>query len=269
MLPGLRQLPRSYFADVRVQNNDLRNDTIRPGKIDRRYTFEEFNCAPVFSSALGSAATGATGDVNNMLFPETSFQYHIKGAGQTLLAPLYGASGLDIAMDQTSTEGVEINQGITANSRGAFVVGTDPAFFFSATLKVVDASGANPLLIGFRKAEAYQTSVAAYADYAAIGIIGTSSPNVIKTTTEAAGAGNTDTDTTNTWADNATKTLKVLVSAAGVVTYQINGAAPTTVAAFSFTAADVVVPFLFFLNAADLANNVYLQAWECGLQAEQ
>lgn len=262
----LQDLPHSWAGNTRIFNADIKDDSIRPGKLDRRYIFEEFLYRPVFSSLLGGAATGATGDVNAMLFPDTSFECHIKGAGQTLLAPLFGASGLDIAMDQTSTEGIELTNGITARCPVAFTVGTDAAFFMSATLKVVDASGANPLVVGFRKAEAYQATHTSYADYAAIGIVGTSATNLIKTLTEAAGAGTTTTDTTNTWADNATKTLSVFVSAAGVVTYQINGAAPTAVAAFSFTAGDVVVPWLYFLNAADLANNVYLQAWEVGLQ---
>jgi hypothetical protein len=241
-------------------------DYLRPTQLDRRYTFEEFEVRPVCAAASGAAASGTTSATNVMLFPETAFEYHIKGAGQTIVAPVLTANGLDIGLDQASTEGVEITQGITARSPGAFVVGTDAAFFFSCKIKVEDASGCNPLVAGFRKAEAYQTTVAAYADYAAIGIIGTANPNTIKTTTEAAGGGNTDTDTTNTWADAAAKTLTVKVSAAGVVTYQINGVAPTTVVAFSFTAGDVLVPFVFFLNAADLAGTVELQEWTCGLQ---
>lgn len=281
MADGIQQLPRAIMGGRQVQTADLAtgllaattagraliaDDYLRATKLDRRYTFEEFDAPAAFSLRTGGAAAGATGNLNVMAFPETHFEVHIKGAGQTLFGPVQGASGLDIGGDQTSTEGFEITQGITARSRGAFVVGTDAAFFFSAKLKAVDASGCNPLMVGFRKAEAYQTAIASYADYAAIGIIGTSDPNVIKTTTEAAAGGNTDTDTTNTWADNATKTLKVLVSAAGVVTYTINGVAPTTTVAFSFTAGDVLVPFLFFLNAADLADNVYLQEWACGLQ---
>jgi hypothetical protein len=135
-----------------------------------------------------------------------------------------------------------------------------------AVIKLADASGANPLVVGFRKAEAYQATVAAYADYAYIGAIGTANPNTIFLTTEAAGGGNTNTDTTNTWADGAIKEFKVKVSAAGVVTYEINNAAPAAVAAFSFTAADVVIPSLFFLQAADLAGLVELIDWEVGLQ---
>ena len=41
-----------------------------------------------------------------------------------------------------------------------------------------------------------------------------------------------------------TKIFKVLVDAAGAVTYTIDGVAPTVTAAFSFDATDVVVPFI-------------------------
>jgi hypothetical protein len=205
------------------------------------------------------------GDRNLLQFPSSIFEYHIKGT-QTIVAPVLTAVGLDIGMDQTAGDGIELTHGILSRSPVAFVVGTDPAFYVSATLKVADASGANPLLIGLRKAEAYQATVAAYADYAMIGIIGTVNPNTIFTTTEAAGGGSVSTDTTMTWADAAVKQLKVKVSAAGVVTYEVNNAAPTVVAAFSFTAGDVVIPSLFFLHAADLAGLVEISNWEAGLQ---
>jgi hypothetical protein len=242
------------------------NTTVARGRVGARSIREQFQYDPVAVGRLGvGAAVGSTGSRNLLKFPGTQFEYHIKGT-QTILSPVLTAVGLDIGMDQTAADGIEMTHGILSRSPVAFVVGTDPAFYVSATIKVEDASGANPLLIGFRKAEAYQATMAAYADYAMIGIIGTADPNTIKTTTEAAGGGNTDTDTTMTWADAAIKQLKVKVSAAGVVTYEVNNAAPTVVAAFSFTAADVVVPDFFFLNAADLAGLVEVINWEVDFQ---
>ena len=76
----------------------------------------------------------------------------------------------------------------------------------------------------------------------------------------------TSTDTTNNWADAATHTLKVLVSAAGVVTYQIDGAAPTTTAAFTFDNAEVVTPAFYLRHATTSPTSVVLQELECGLQ---
>lgn len=215
----------------------------------------------------GLAATGATGDTDLLRTGSNVFEYHIKGAGQTIICPTLTATGIDIALDETNTEGIEITSGIaTLQPPYAFTVGTSGAFQFCATLTLDDASGASNLLVGFRKAEAYQADEASYADYALIGTVGTSNPNLIKIETEAAGGGTTTTDTTNTWADAASKALCVKVSSAGVVTYTINGAAPTATAAFSFTAADVVIPTIYFLHGADVANTVTLQSWDSGLQ---
>jgi hypothetical protein len=58
----------------------------------------------------------------------------------------------------------------------------------------------------------------------------------------------------------------VYVSAAGVVTYKIDDAAPTATAAFTFDSGDVVVPFFHLLHDATTPGAVYLQSWECGLQ---
>lgn len=261
-------IPQGVRMPIELTANGFRdaNSSVGQTRIGSRAIREQFMFDPVSVGRLGvGAAVGTTGSRNLMRFPGTMFEYHIKGT-QTILSPVLTAVGLDIGMDQTAADGIEMTHGITARNPVAFTVGTDAAFYVAATIKVEDASGANPLVIGFRKAEAYQATVAAYADYAAIGIIGTANPNTIFLTTEAAGGGNTDTDTTMTWADGATKQLKVKVSSAGVVTYEVNNAAPTAVAAFSFTAADVVVPFLFFLNAADVAGLVEITNWEVGLQ---
>jgi len=242
------------------------NSSTSRGRVGSRSVREQFQYDPIAVGRLGvGAAVGVAGSRNLLRFPGTQFEYHIKGT-QDILSPVLTAVGLDIGMDQTAADGIELTHGITARSPVAFTVGTDAAFYVSATLKVADSSGANPLVIGFRKAEAYQATVAAYADYAAIGLIGTADPNTIFITTEAAGGGNTNTDTTMTWADAAIKQLKVKVSSAGVVTYEVNNAAPTVTAAFSFTAADVVVPFMFFLNAADLAGLVEIINWDVDFQ---
>ena len=76
----------------------------------------------------------------------------------------------------------------------------------------------------------------------------------------------TTTDTTDNVADNGTLTGKVLVSAAGVVTYTIGGSAPTSTAAFTFDDAEVVIPFAYFLEDTDIAGAVELSLWEVGLQ---
>lgn len=249
----------SNIKDFGVKNRNIAADAPKYG-----HTFETFRRDPLAALKGGAAASGATGARNLLSFGMHDFEQHVKGAGQTIILPVLTDVGLDIGLDQTSTEGMELTQGITNRSKHAYKIGTDPAFFLRVKIKVEDASGCNPLLIGFRKAEAYQTTVAAYDTYAALGIIGTANPNVIKTTTELAAAGNVDTDTTKTWADGVTKELRVDVDSGGKVKYSIDGVVLTVPPALTLTAALYVVPFLFFLNSADLAGTVELLEWECG-----
>jgi hypothetical protein len=225
----------------------------------------EFRTEPITAKRAGGAATGTTGDRNILLSPGAGFQgpatfeYHIKGT-QTILAPTLGTNGLDIGMDQTDNDGVELTCGITARSPLAFVVGTDKAFFLEVRAVIADVSGVGPFLIGFRKAEAYQADWNAYDELASIGLFGVD----IYTSTILNNAATVDTDTTDNAADATALTLRVNVSAAGAVTYRVNGSAPTTTVAFSFDASEVVVPFVYFLHDADVAGTVELIHFDCG-----
>lgn len=262
-------LPQGQAFQVEFNGTQfaLLDSAQKPGRVIRCYAYESFQQEPSTSKLLGGAASGTTGDRNLAAFPRNNFEWHVKGT-QTILTPVMTAVGWDIGQDQTASDGIEITQGILSRCPYAFTVGTDPAFRIRVKIKVEDASGANPLIIGFRKAEAYQAVHTNYADYAAIGIVGTANPNTIQLLTETGGGGTTTTNTTQTWADGATKVLSVLVSAAGVVTYQLDGAAPTVVAAYTFTNALVVVPFLYFLHAADVAGVVEVIEWEVGHQTD-
>lgn len=189
------------------------------------------------------------------------FAYAAIGAGQTLdLAA--SATGLNIAGDQTSTEGYEVFGGIGDASGRPLIPGTDPAFKGCWTIAVGDASGASDLHVGFRKIELAQGTFEAYDEYASIGIEGTANPNTIFILNEldanldGTGDGTLSTDTTNTWADAASKVVCVLVSAARAVTYTIDGAPPSTTQAFSFTDGIMVIPYLWYLQGADLADTV-------------
>lgn len=226
----------------------------------RLHTYETFDIDPVTSKKAGGAAGGSTGDENVALFPETALEWHVLGT-QTILAPSLAATGLDINQDQTDNDGIELTQGILANARHAYTVGTDGPFFFRAKFSIADVSGTDDCAVGFRKAEAYQANIDDYDEMAALNVIS----GDVKIETILNGGATTTTDTTDNWADGATHTLKVKVSKTGVVTYELDGAAPTTVAAFTFDTSEVVVPFMYFLNASDVAGAVVVQEWECGL----
>ena len=98
------------------------------------------------------------------------------------------------------------------------------------------------------------------------------SPMEIKTITELNGGGTTVTDTTQTLAETVPVQFKVLVSAAGVVTFQHDIAVPGTLAApsavgtLTFDTGDPVVPFFDFLNVAAAPDGVIIHSWEAGYQ---
>lgn len=226
-----------------------------------RYTLEKFENDPVTSIKSGGAAGGATGAENMMCLGRNMFEYHVLGIGQTILAPSLVATGLLVSLDQVDDEGAEYSQGILARSKQAMVIGTDE-FYFKLKFSIADVSGADEVAVGFRKAEAYQAAIDDYDEMAALNVI---SGDITVETILNDGATDS-TDTTDNWADGATHTLEVYVSKAGVVTFKIDGAAPTATAAFTFDDAEVVIPFFHLLHATTTPGDVILQEWECGLQ---
>lgn len=255
------------FFDTMMGNGDaeLPNGIITNGPVreaDSYHILEYFDCEPVSVAKAGAgAATGTGGDENLMNLNRSIWEYHMLGT-QTILSPTMGVGGLDVNMDQTDDDGVECCLGINAANRGVFVVGTAPAFFARMKFSIADVSGTDDCAFGFRKVEAYQANIDDYDEMAALNVI---SGNITIETILNAGA-TTATDTTNNWADAATHELEVKVSAAGVVTYKIDGVDPLVTAAFTFDDAEVVVPFFYALNASDVAGEIVLIEFECGLQ---
>jgi hypothetical protein len=235
-------------------------DAIQRRYWDEKYVFENFQQNPVYSSKTGGAATGTAGDENILMLPTTAFEYHVLGT-QTIVAPVITASGLDMgSMDQTANDGLELNHGILSSQIPSFEIGADPGFFLRTRFSLADVSGTDDCAIGFRKVEANQANIDDYADMAVLNVI---SGN-ITIETIVGGAATVATDTTDNWADTETHELQVNVSAAGVVTYLIDGVAPTTTAAYTFTDGLNVMPFFYFLQDTDIAGAVPLMVWECG-----
>jgi len=227
---------------------------------DPKRMFDSFNVEPLSAAVGGGAATGTAGDENILYSGANAYEYSPKGT-QTILAPKLGAAGLDINMDQTDNDGVEIVPG--SNSligRYAKTIGTDASFEFRVSLSIADVSGTDDCLIGFRKVQAYQANVDDYTDMAAFNI----ESGDIKIETILNNAATSTTDTTQNLADGGSVELKVRVLNNGACEFFIDGAAPTVTAAFTFDSGDVVIPFIFFLNASDVAGAVQLLELEVG-----
>lgn len=240
------------------------DDRITQYKLNRKHCFEEFSGPVQASKSAGAgAATGTAGDVNILATPENTFEYHIKGT-QTIVAPVATTVGLDVGMDQTSGDGLEITRGIIAANRrkNVFKVGTDGDFFCRVKLKVEDISGLD-LSFGFRKAEAYQAAIDDY-DEAAFITVSTGAAGRYNSETILNNAANTVTNLGLTvWADTETHELMVQVRGRAV-TFWVDGVKALAAPAFNFDADELLIDFLDARHTADVAGTVEIIEYECG-----
>jgi hypothetical protein len=225
--------------------------------VSSKSTLEQFQAAPLCASKLGTAATGATGNENVMLIERNAFEYHILGT-QTLLAPIQIATGLNVAMDQDVSDGLEITQGILSNSRMAFTIGTH-AFYGSCKWVMSDVSDLGDCAFGFRKAEDYDADIDDYDEMACFNI----QAGQVEIHTILNGLATSETDTTeDDWDDGEAHTVEVHVDIDGVVTFLYDGAAPENTKVFTFDDGEVVVPFFYFLLGSEATSTVVLQEWD-------
>ena len=241
------------------------SDAISRNVWDDNYQYENWKSIPITAAKAGGATSGTA--TNILYTPNLYLEYQPLGT-QTILAPVVvsvseGVSALNIGMDQTDDDGVELCAGIINSNNMAFEIGESPAFFLRVRFSIADVSGTDDCAIGFREAEAYQAAIDDYTDMAVLNVI---SGN-ITIETILNGAATVSTDTTNNWLDTETHQLAVFVSNTGVVTYTIDNAAPIVTAAYTFTDGLYVVPFIYFLNSADLAGAVNILEYECGFQS--
>ena len=219
----------------------------------------------------GLAASGATGVMNHIYSPGGKVYCAASlGAGQTLF-PAIVADGLDIGGDQTDDEGWEIWSHFAGASGKPFIIGKSPAFCFTGKLKIGNADGLDHLMVGFRRAGPHLATFTDILDYASFGLSTAADPAALKLLTGLNGT-DTETDTTDTFTEATAVQFKVLVSAAGVVTFQHDIAtpgtlaAPTAIVALTLDNGDPVIPFVRFLNVAAFASSVVIQKWEANFQ---
>jgi len=252
----------------------------------KKNLFIDFVQAPCPIHAVKSTAGGIHGFVDTdqaddaqdgdellMQVGEHLLEYHCIAAN-SIQGFQKVATGYRVPVDAIDKAGIELGTGILAQSPGAFVVGTDPAFHAALRFVIDDLVDFELLGIGFRNHGDYvkhQDGVlnAGITDVAYIGIYGdTTSDGSIYTVTELANAGLSDEDTTEDVVGSSPCELRVNVSAAGVVTFQLDLAAsatpstPATLVApdvtqtFTFADGDTVVPFVVVLKGDEVADGV-------------
>jgi len=236
----------------------------------KQYTDHTFSTDPIVQIASGTFGlpAGATGETDNLLFNDGfALKQFILGAGQTILAPSFTSSGLSIGLDLTALEGAVYYFGHTDLAKHLYTIGTSAAFFLEATIEVTDCGTADPIFIGFRKQAAPNADYTTYTDAAFIGLRNTTIADKVVIGKNLNNSGWAYVNSTDAWADTESHTLRVNVSAAGVVTYLIDGVAPTTTQTMTFDSTDVVIPHIQTLfAAAGTPAEVYLTNVKCGLQ---
>ena len=169
---------------------------------------------------------------------------------QAINNPAPTSTGINYAGDQTNNDGIELVYScVTAKGREGvdrFTVGKQ-AFSAELEFSIATVAGTDDCLWGFRKVEA-PVAIDSYTDVASIGIITAANPAVQQICTALNNAAMSETSTTDTLADGVVTTWEVYVSSAGVCTFKIDGAAPTTTASFTFDSGDYVTPFMHMLG---------------------
>ena len=184
----------------------------------------------VFDSTAGAAnhlyyTGGFIGVLNNIV-----------DAGATV--PVMLAAGLDLgAGTNNDNDHYEMFNGILGGSGRPFEVGTDAAFQACLTWAPTDVSDFDLTTFGFRNPVAVTATPGSYTAYAGIGIGSTAGEIYVQDITTGI------TDTTDSMSDTTSVVLCTKVSSAGVVTYTIDGAAPTVTDSHTFTDGIMLIPF--------------------------
>lgn len=236
------------------------------------------------TAAVGQIAVSTDNTANFVHAGAVTFEIRNEQANAdiipTLLVDSNCTNGWQIPNDNADNDGIEMGLGILddVNMPNVFKIGTSGAFRLDVKFGIPDVSDYDVCVIGFRKVAAYGDAINApaafssavvYTDAAGFNVNAGDIYTFGGVNQTGGGTGTyTSTDTTDNWADDAVKTLSVLVSSAGVVTYQIDGASPTVdTTTCTFDSGDNIIPFMVFTKGAAAADTPpILTTFYCGLQ---
>lgn len=251
----------------------------------RKHTYIDFTKVPWSPSYISGTAssqataalfaTGANTTESKVVAGDKEFCVYNTGA-TTVTSPIFSSSGMTYPV-ANGAFGCQLGEGwATGAPNKSFTIGTDPAFFLRVKVKNTLIASQKALLVGFRKSVAYETckttaeATAAYDDKFMVGTNDSGAHFNVLRSTGAADAANLVLTTPAAPMVNATTyDIKVMVSAAGVVTATIDGVAiaAATSAAYTFTNALAVVPAIFMVNdTSGAACDAQFVEYECGYQ---
>ena len=251
--------------------------------VARKRVYVDFTKAapvPLLAQTTNAIATAADNQIDHMTVKGQYFE-HIQTGANSAIQYITAAAGWTIPCDGTDGDAVEITNGVMATRDVSFTVGTDPAFYFACGFLVDTIAAQDVYGCGFRKQGAYvdittpSLANTVYDDKALLYVRDNAGDWV---TTTSIGGTDTLTDITTTACANATYCyLKVKISLAGAVTYEIGqsltsyavakaaAAAPAGAVAATMTAGIIMTPYFPLVSTGTLCD-VDLIEWDVGWQ---
>lgn len=241
---------------------------------NKKYVYEDFYGPYLNFEEDSTAAVVTDAAINTVITARGNlFQYRLEQAfAGTPPQVQPGTYGALLVVDAAGDDGIGLDLGYgaasseDANSRGAFVVGTEEAFFLRVKLMIADVSDSDQVAVGFVKGGwPADGLIDTYTDFALFNI----DNGDIKIETRLNSGTASETDTTDDVADHGSSEdnaveLEVRVDAGGVVTFLVDGAAPTTnVTGFEFDD-DTVNAVVLCINDAAGDPGVEILEWESG-----
>ncbi len=249
-----RGLTHNSIRDEEVYGRKLHPD-VRSGS----YLYYDGKGQPfLFLATMAAVASGADATEHIAVLPGNGGVLHywpIGAIAAAMKGPTADADGLRLDFDAAAADGVNIVPGGLLGPWRLVIertAGQDPpdGLFIRVWLKIEDVSGTTDLAIGFRKSEAVQAAIDDYDELACLNVIS----GDVKRETILNTAATVTVDTGFNWADGETHELLLKCQGNGKVEMFFDRGDTPIGAAFQFDDAEVVVPFLFGLQAADLTE---------------
>jgi len=281
------------YTDIINKNSGSYVDKLKPETI---FEWNYIDCAPPVVSSIGNSGDGvmADGDHGSVLFPGSNGQLYpstmcyigaFTAAGTTpqvdgtvpSVDTNNTAAGWNMQMDAETADntGLELVLGGSqfGSNSNKIVAGTHAAVI-DMTIYNVDWTDFDAAVIGFRKAQAFETGHGgilaaasgdpAYHDFVAFGC---QSADDVQIASALDDGSRTYTDTTQATAANKNHRFQISLDSDGAVTYKHVGAAvagegalaaPTVTAAYTFNSGDVLVPYMV-IQGTNQDSAIYLK----------
>ena len=206
---------------------------------------EFFDSPTLFQGAAGAVPSGGAGDQNKIATEYGQLVYALVGAS-TQIVPTETNTGLNLDLDATATEGLELTPSLLTACPKEFTVGKS-GISVLARMTVTDHTDAT-VVVGLRKKAAHQADFNDYTDLAAIGFIG----DLVYTWGILNNAATVATNTTVVPTDGASEVFEIRVDGSGVVTALRNGVVYPVYSAGTtplvLDAGDVIIPTVRAVN---------------------